>query len=141
MAAQVVSGVGFLGAGVIFKEGLNVRGLNTAATLWCSAAVGVLAGIGAAAHAALLALLVVAVNLFLRPLVRLINKHPTGGEAGEPLAYAVAVVCRGTEEARVRTVLLHGLSGAGLPRVVRAYNDHPPGDRDHYPWKSSTMRP
>jgi putative Mg2+ transporter-C (MgtC) family protein len=35
MAAQVVSGIGFLGAGIIFREGLNVRGLNTAATLWC----------------------------------------------------------------------------------------------------------
>jgi len=46
VAAQVVSGIGFLGAGVIFKEGLNVRGLNTAATLWCSAAVGLLAGTG-----------------------------------------------------------------------------------------------
>jgi putative Mg2+ transporter-C (MgtC) family protein len=44
IAAQVVSGIGFLGAGIIFREGLNVRGLNTAATLWCSAAVGVLAG-------------------------------------------------------------------------------------------------
>ena len=116
VAAQVVSGVGFLGAGVIFKEGLNVRGLNTAATLWCSAAVGVLAGIGAAAHAALLALLVVAVNLFLRSVVRLIHKRsplPAGGR-GEPVCYAVTVVCRGTEEARVRTVLLHGLGGAGL---------------------------
>jgi putative Mg2+ transporter-C (MgtC) family protein len=48
IAAQVVSGIGFLGAGVIFKEGLNVRGLNTAATLWCSAAVGLLAGEGLA---------------------------------------------------------------------------------------------
>src|ERR1700761_6282575 len=38
--AYVVSGIGFLGAGVIMQEGLNVRGLNTAATLWCSAAVG-----------------------------------------------------------------------------------------------------
>jgi len=46
VAAQVVSGIGFLGAGIIFREGLNVRGLNTAATLWCSAAVGVLAGGG-----------------------------------------------------------------------------------------------
>jgi putative Mg2+ transporter-C (MgtC) family protein len=48
IAAQVVTGIGFLGAGVIFKEGLNVRGLNTAATLWCSAAVGLLAGEGEA---------------------------------------------------------------------------------------------
>lgn len=37
MAAQVVSGIGFLGTGVILREGINVRGLNTAATLWCSA--------------------------------------------------------------------------------------------------------
>src|SRR6202049_3808827 len=46
VAAQVVSGIGFLGAGLIFREGLSVRGLNTAATLWCSAAVGVVAGAG-----------------------------------------------------------------------------------------------
>jgi putative Mg2+ transporter-C (MgtC) family protein len=38
VAAQVVSGIGFLGAGLIFREGMSVRGLNTAATLWCSAA-------------------------------------------------------------------------------------------------------
>ena len=44
VAAQVVSGIGFLGAGLIFREGMSVRGLNTAATLWCSAAIGVLAG-------------------------------------------------------------------------------------------------
>src|SRR5947209_15229818 len=46
MAAQVVSGVGFLGAGVILREGINVTGLNTAATLWCSAMVGTFAGAG-----------------------------------------------------------------------------------------------
>ena len=44
VAAQIVSGIGFMGAGIIFKEGLNVRGLNTAATLWCSAAIGALPG-------------------------------------------------------------------------------------------------
>src|SRR6202007_2084067 len=46
VAAQVVTGIGFLGAGVIWKEGINVRGLNTAATLWCSAMVGTFAGAG-----------------------------------------------------------------------------------------------
>ena len=46
VAAQVVSGIGFLGAGVILREGANVRGLNTAATLWCSAMVGTFAGGG-----------------------------------------------------------------------------------------------
>src|SRR5579871_6440953 len=43
IASYVVSGLGILGGGVILREGLNVRGLNTAATLWCSGAVGVLA--------------------------------------------------------------------------------------------------
>src|SRR5258707_7482603 len=53
VAAQVVSGIGFLGAGLIFREGMSVRGLNTAATLWCSAAIGVLAGAGYLASAPL----------------------------------------------------------------------------------------
>jgi uncharacterized membrane protein YhiD involved in acid resistance len=76
IAAQVVSGIGFLGAGVIFKEGLNVRGLNTAATLWCSAAVGLLAGEGFAACGALAAVLVIGANTALRPIVRAINRQP-----------------------------------------------------------------
>lgn len=42
IVSYVVSGAGFLGAGVIFKDGNNVRGLNTAATVWCSAAIGAL---------------------------------------------------------------------------------------------------
>src|SRR5271156_5343000 len=47
VVSYVVSGVGFLGAGVIFKDSANIRGLNTAATIWCAAAIGVLAGLGA----------------------------------------------------------------------------------------------
>src|SRR3977135_3880 len=46
VAAYVVSGIGFLGGGVILKDGFNIRGMNTAATLWCTAAVGTLAGLG-----------------------------------------------------------------------------------------------
>lgn len=46
MAQGIMTGIGFLGAGVIFKEGLSVRGLTTAASIWITAAIGVLAGIG-----------------------------------------------------------------------------------------------
>jgi putative Mg2+ transporter-C (MgtC) family protein len=46
MAQGIMTGIGFLGAGVIFKEGLTVRGLTTAASIWITAAIGVLAGIG-----------------------------------------------------------------------------------------------
>ncbi len=59
VAAQVVSGIGFLGAGVILREGVNVHGLNTAATLWCSAMVGTLAGAGHGAPAVLAAALII----------------------------------------------------------------------------------
>jgi putative Mg2+ transporter-C (MgtC) family protein len=44
VVSYVVSGIGFIGGGVILREGFTVRGLNTAATLWCAAAVGCLAG-------------------------------------------------------------------------------------------------
>src|SRR5699024_7419681 len=44
ITAQIVTGIGFIGAGVIMKEGFDVRGLNTAATIWCSASVGTYAG-------------------------------------------------------------------------------------------------
>lgn len=46
IGAQVVSGIGFLGAGVILKEGLSIRGLTTAACLWVAAAIGMAAGVG-----------------------------------------------------------------------------------------------
>ena len=59
IAAYVVSGIGFLGAGVILRDGINVRGINTAATIWCSAAVGVLAGAGFVIEAAMAAGLVI----------------------------------------------------------------------------------
>ncbi|CEJ13057.1 MgtC/SapB family protein [Phreatobacter sp. AB_2022a] len=76
VTAYVVSGIGFLGAGVIMKEGMNVRGLNTAATLWCSAAVGAFAGADLPAEAVLLAIIVLAGNTLLRPLVNAINRWP-----------------------------------------------------------------
>jgi putative Mg2+ transporter-C (MgtC) family protein len=113
MAAQVVSGIGFLGAGIIFREGLHVTGLNTAATLWCSAAVGLLAGSGHPLHAALATGFVVLVNLTLRPLVRIINRQPIT-QAEADLHYRVRVVCRSPEEAHIRALLLRGTGNGQL---------------------------
>jgi putative Mg2+ transporter-C (MgtC) family protein len=76
VAAYVVSGVGFLGAGTILREGGNVRGLNTAATLWSSAAVGALSGADLVLEASVLTLFVLAGNTLLRPLVNTINRLP-----------------------------------------------------------------
>ena len=113
MAAQVVSGVGFLGAGVILREGINVTGLNTAATLWCSAMVGTFAGAGQLAASGIAAGFVVLTNLFLRPLVRLINRQPHGAAEIET-HYSVELRCQGDQEAHIRALLLQAASAAGL---------------------------
>ena len=81
--AYVVSGIGFLGAGVIMKDGANVRGLNTAATLWGSAAVGCCAGADMVAQAVALTVFVLAGNTLLRPLVNAINRAPLDERASE----------------------------------------------------------
>ena len=113
IAAQVVSGIGFLGAGIILREGINVHGLNTAATLWCSAMVGTLAGAGLLGPSVLAAAFVIATNLFLRPLVRRVNNRLMTSNEGEAY-YTVEIACRGAEEAHMRSLLLHALSQAGL---------------------------
>ena len=59
MAQGIMTGIGFLGAGVIFKEGLSVRGLTTAASVWITAALGILIGIGFYFPAAVTTLLVI----------------------------------------------------------------------------------
>ena len=109
IAGQVVSGIGFLGAGVIMREGLHVRGLNTAATLWCSAAVGVLAGMGLLLEAALGATVILCANILLRDVAQRINRLSImGGGAGQ--RYGIYIVCHAADEVQVRALLLHTLS-------------------------------
>jgi putative Mg2+ transporter-C (MgtC) family protein len=110
MAAQVVSGIGFLGAGVIFKEGLNVRGLNTAATLWCSAAGGLLAGEGFALYGLLAAVLVIAANTVLRPIVHAINRQPIE-LSEEEQRYLITIDCRAARAAEIRSQLVQEVAG------------------------------
>ena len=63
---QVVTGMGFLGAGVIFKEGASVKGMTTAATLWCAAAIGSMVGLGYLGEAAVGTVSVIAINSLFR---------------------------------------------------------------------------
>jgi len=105
IASYVVSGVGFLGGGVILREGLNVRGMSTAATLWCSAAVGSLAGAGFPLHAALATVAVVAVHLSLRPVALWIDKRQQKAVNVET-SYRLQVVCSQAQEVVIRSILM-----------------------------------
>lgn len=109
IAAQVVSGIGFLGAGVIMREGLNVRGLNTAATLWCSAAIGVMTGYGYLLQATIGASLILGANILLRRLAHLINKQDLQSATEVEQVYRLSIVCRADDEVHVKTLMLHML--------------------------------
>lgn len=115
--SYVVSGVGFLGAGVIMKEGGSVRGLNTAATLWCSAAVGCLAGFGFYFFAVSGAIAVLGTHLVLRPVAQKINQHSISALEHE-FKYQIAITCRESEEAHVRSLILHAVAPSAM--ILRA---------------------
>jgi putative Mg2+ transporter-C (MgtC) family protein len=117
VAAQVVSGIGFLGAGVIMREGLSIRGLNTAATLWCSAAVGSLCGFGFVREAAIGAAGVLGANVLLRPLGRRIDRQPSHATEVET-RYILRFICRGEDETKLRGLLIHLLHS--LPLALQA---------------------
>ena len=66
VAAQIVTGIGFIGGGLLFRDGTQTRGINTAATIWCAAAIGTLCGLGRDAEAAIGTTLLVLANVLLR---------------------------------------------------------------------------
>lgn len=74
IAAQIVTGIGFLGAGVILKDGVKIRGLTTAATLWCTAAIGVLCASGFILEAISGTVIILFSNVFLRYVNKIVNQ-------------------------------------------------------------------
>ena len=117
VAAQVVSGIGFLGAGVIMREGLTIRGLNTAATLWCSAAVGSLCGLGFVPEAVIGAVGVLGANVLFRPLARKIDRQPSHDSEVET-RYVLRFVCQSDHETKLRALVIHLLHA--LPFTLHA---------------------
>ena len=80
VAAQVVSGIGFLGAGVIMKNGVTIHGLSSAATIWCSAAVGCLCGYGMWREALISVVAILIINIGLKSIEIFIKKKLGKGE-------------------------------------------------------------
>ncbi len=99
--AQVVSGIGFLGAGVILRDGANIKGLNTAATLWCNAAIGVMTATGLLLEAAIGTVFILISNIALRFIGRKMMKKQVTKEE-----YTLKIVCVEEKEAILRALLL-----------------------------------
>ena len=115
IAAYIVSGTGFLAGAVIFKENFSVRGLNTAATLWATAAVGTLVGSGFYIEATIGALAVVGTNIVLRPIVQRINRQPLE-QTELSREFVIRVACDSSKESSVRGLLLARIREA--PQIV-----------------------
>ena len=113
IVSYVVSGVGFLGAGVIFKDAGSVRGLNTAATIWCSAAIGAISGLGNLLHALILVVAVLCTNVFLRPLAYRLYPAQVSSEEQE-VTYGFELICRPEDEAHMRALMLQAMSRSPL---------------------------
>lgn len=100
IAAQVVSGIGFLGAGVIIKDGANIRGLNTAATLWCDAAIGILCASGHLLEAGIGTGLILFSNVVLRFLTMKISRNNLKHQI-----YDFNILCKKNNEQNVKNLI------------------------------------
>ena len=104
VAVQIVSGIGFIGGGLILKDGFNVRGLNTAATIWCSAACGTLSGVGLYAEAAVLVACVLITHCLFRPLCTWIEKKESG-----LFQYIVHVECEQNLSNKIQQIIMNAV--------------------------------
>lgn len=106
VASGIVQGIGFIGAGVIIREGGNIRGINTAATVWASGAVGILCCVRNLLYATIVALAIVFLHLALHPVSNEINKikryDKRESRRKQEAEYKISVVCPEDEELDVR---------------------------------------
>jgi putative Mg2+ transporter-C (MgtC) family protein len=111
IASQVVVGIGFLGAGSILKEGLNIKGMTTAATIWATAAVGCLCGFGYVLHAVVATLLILVVNSALYPISNWIDRHADAKLGKQLHLYRLSVTCSTKRVNPVRMLVLQHITG------------------------------
>lgn len=127
VAAQVVTGIGFLGGGVILREGLSVRGLTSAATLWCAAAIGTLCGAGKLLDATIAAAAILLTNWLFNPVSRWIDYRVAQRGSAEA-SYRLKVICAMSDASRIYGILSQQI-GAQRAMLLRGIGiqstDHP----------------
>ncbi|MEO6835945.1 MAG: MgtC/SapB family protein [Candidatus Tumulicola sp.] len=111
--AGIVSGVGFIAAGVILRDGTNVSGLNTAATIWATAAVGALAGLGFFEEAAIAAAVIIVLNVLMQPIAERIDYRSKHRKNRETI-YKLSVVCDAKQQSPVRGTIVAAVTDSPL---------------------------
>lgn len=117
IAAQVVSGIGFLGAGVILKDGTNIKGLNTAATLWCSAAIGALTALGLLLEAVIGVIYILMSNILLRFISRKVLKRTIHTKS---INYFLTIYCKIEKESYIKNILLQYIKSKQI--VIKSFS-------------------
>lgn len=112
IASQVVTGVGFLGSGIIFKDGVNVRGINTAATIWCAAAIGVLTSSGEILYALIATSAIVLINIAFKQTAGIMKTFSKS--EGTEAYYKISVTCVENQSGHIRSMILNHISGSKL---------------------------
>lgn len=121
VASYIVSGVGFLCSGVIFKENGTVKGLNTAATLWCSAAIGVLSSSGMFGYAFVATFILITTNILFRPLSQKVRPLDSFNE--EESFYKITIICGELDELDIRSSILKETKDTKLTLTELDTND------------------
>jgi len=121
VASYIVSGVGFLCSGVIFKENGTVKGLNTAATLWCTAAIGVLTSSGMYRYALVSTFVLIMANILFRPLSHKVNPLDNFNE--EKILYKITIICDESDELDIRPLVLKEAKDTKLSLIELNSND------------------
>ena len=113
MAGQIVVGVGFIGGGLLFRDGTQTRGINTAATLWCCAAVGILCGIHRGTEATLATFTIVSANTLLRQIAQFLNLK-MGGSDSLTDSVRIQLVCHTQDITAVKAYIANYLGDQRL---------------------------
>ncbi len=121
MGAQVVTGIGFLGAGLIIRDGSNIKGLSTSATIWSTGSVGVFIGYGFLLLAAETAMFILILNSFLPRLSKFFEKYSSDKSMDEQ-QYMITVRCNAENFSSVREDFLTEVKG--IPHMFQSLSSN-----------------
>lgn len=114
IAAQVVTGIGFLCSGIILKEGLNVKGINTATTIWCTAAIGVITSSGYLDFAIVGTALLIGSTLIFRVISRRVTPLVSSNDYDDGNVYNLSISCTEEYEFEIRSAIVRSLENSKL---------------------------